>query len=138
MASNYIDQALMKKLLARTTLTARIDQRLYMDKASQGAATPYVVQSQVVPDNIPITFGEGESGEPLFQWLCVSDANKETPPEAFLIAWEILNELRHYQGTYDGVVIKYIGVRGPKSVSLVDEPKRVYYVAEAEVKYIEP
>jgi len=137
MASSYIDEALQKKLLARSSLTAYIGKRLYHIKAPAGAPLPHIIFFQVAPDNTPVIFGKPNSGEPLFQFSCISD-DAETPCEAFLIAWEVINELRHYQGTYDGIEVRLITTTGPEMMELDAQRKLILCAVTAAVEYVEP
>jgi hypothetical protein len=136
MASSYIDQALEKLLKATSAVTDIIDKRLYYGKAPANAKLPHVVFFQAAPDNTPIEFGQEQSGAPMFQFTCVSRPDK-TPTDAFLVGWAIINTLRHYQDTYDGVQIKNIDVKGPKTIP-DEQTERMYCIVEAEVIYIEP
>ena len=136
MASSYIDQALIVYAKAATAVTAIFGQRLYHSSAPDKAQKPHAILRNVSPSNLSEIFSEGRMGQPLFQWMCVSEDSEQTPSKAFLGAYALLDRFANYQGSMDGITIKVIWATGPKDVSL-PQSLDAAHVVELEVHYIE-
>ncbi len=137
MSSSYIDEALIVTAKAASTVTAIFGQRLYHARAPDKAAKPHAILRNVSPSNFSEIFQEGRMGQPLFQWLCVSEDSEQTPSKAFLGAYAFMNLFANYQGSMDGITVMVIWANGPKDVSL-QQSKDAAQVVELEVHYIEP
>ncbi len=137
MSSSYIDEALIVTAKAASTVTAIFGQRLYHARAPDKADKPHAILRNVSPSNFSEIFQEGRMGQPLFQWLCVSEDSEQTPSKAYLGAYAFMNLFANYQGSMDGITVKVIWATGPKDVSLT-QSKDAAQVVELEVHYIEP
>ncbi len=137
MSSSYIDEALIVTAKATSAVTAIFGQRLYHSSAPDKADKPHAILRNVSPSNFSEIFREGRMGQPLFQWMCVSEDSEQTPSKAFLGAYAFMNLFANYQGSMDGITVKVIWANGPKDVSL-PQSKDAAQVVELEVHYIEP
>ena len=137
MASSYIDQALITYARASATVTAVFGATgLYHIMAPEGAAKPYATLRLVAPENEIETFDDDAYGQPLFQWTCVSDADK-TPCDAFLGAHALLDLYRNFQGAMDGVQIDDLEIRGPRELTLPGS-EDIACIVELVPHYVEP
>ena len=137
MSSSYIDQALIVYAKASSTVTAIFGQRLYHSSAPDKADKPHAILRNVSPSNFSEIFREGRMGQPLFQWMCVSEDSEQTPSKAYLGAYAFMDLYQNFQGAMDGVTVKWIVATGPRDVTL-QQSKDESHVVELEVHYIEP
>jgi len=114
MSSTYIDEALATYLLSKSDVTTYIGNRFYQAKAPESSPVPYAYLRLIEADNEPQILGTEKMGHHLFEIVCVSQADR-TPSHAFLAAQKIIGNLRGYQGSMDGVTVRFIiNISGPE------------------------
>ena len=135
MAASSIEEALVTKIKAATTVTAYIgtgaNARIYLMSAPDISVTePYIVVTTLSSPNEAMYIGQG-GGQAQIQ-LAVFHNHKQNGLD---LANALVAALNHFSGTSDGYNIQYMTVTGPATLKDPDYDNLYQYPLTVYISY---